>query len=104
MPDYNQLNTQRSEAFNQIDLRVDKRWYFNKWNLNVYLDIQNANSGKITNKQLILDRPLDANEQPIGGPIVENPNAPISEQRYKLKSIDNVSGTVLPSVGLLVEF
>lgn len=104
LQDYNQLNTQRSEAFNQIDLRVDKRWYFNKWNLNVYLDIQNANSGKITNKELILDRPLDANEKPIGDAIVENPNAPISEQRYKLKSIDNVSGSVLPSIGLLVEF
>jgi molybdate/tungstate transport system substrate-binding protein len=28
--------------FHQLDLRVDKRWVFNKWILNTYLDVQNA--------------------------------------------------------------
>ncbi len=103
LPDYNQLNTGRANAFNQVDFRIDKRWYFKKWNLNVYLDIENINGGKITSNQLILDRPLDADEKPIGGPIIENPGAPLDQQRYKLKTIKDVSGTVLPSIGLLIE-
>lgn len=103
LPDYNQLNTGRANAFNQVDFRIDKRWYFKKWNLNVYLDIENINGGKITSNQLILDRPLDADEKPIGGPIIENPGAPLDQQRYKLKTIEDVSGTVLPSIGLLIE-
>ena len=104
LPDYNLLNTNRQDAFNQIDFRVDKRWYFKNWNLNIYLDIENINAGKITSQQLILDRPLDENNQPIGGPVIENPNDPVELQRYKLKTIDDVSGTVLPSIGLLLEF
>ena len=28
--------------FAQFDLRVDKRWIFNRWMLNAYLDLQNV--------------------------------------------------------------
>lgn len=101
--DYNRLNTERSGALNQLDIRIDKKWYFKKWSLNVYLDIENITGSTIKNKQLILDRPLDANNTPIGGGIIENPDAPQNEQRYKLKSIDDANGTVLPSIGLLIE-
>ncbi len=31
----------RAPAFYQLDLRVDKKWIFNSWTLNAYLDIQN---------------------------------------------------------------
>lgn len=40
--DYSQINTQRLKAFNQLDLRVDKKFYFSKTSLNLYMDIQNA--------------------------------------------------------------
>lgn len=40
--DYSQINTQRLKAFNQLDLRVDKKLYFAKTSLNLFIDIQNA--------------------------------------------------------------
>jgi hypothetical protein len=101
--DYNKLNTERSGTFNQLDIRIDKKWYFKKWSLNLYLDIENITGSVIKNKQLILDRPLDVNNTPIGDGIIENPDAPVNQQRYKLKSIDDANGTVLPSIGLLIE-
>lgn len=39
--DINQLNTQRTIWFHQLNVRVDKKWFFSKWSLNLYLDIQN---------------------------------------------------------------
>ena len=35
------INSSRMPAFNQLDLRFDKTWTFNRWRLSVYLDIQN---------------------------------------------------------------
>ncbi len=35
------LNTARANWFHQLNVRVDKKWFFQKWSLNLYLDIQN---------------------------------------------------------------
>ena len=35
-------NSERSKAFHQLDIRVDKRWIFDRWTLNLYLDVQNV--------------------------------------------------------------
>ncbi|MFT5149786.1 MAG: hypothetical protein ACI86P_002476, partial [Flavobacteriales bacterium] len=40
--DWNRLNAERNQASHGLDLRIDKTWYFKKWSLNAYLDIQNA--------------------------------------------------------------
>jgi hypothetical protein len=40
--DWNRLNQSTTDIFYQADLRVDKRYFFKKWSLNVYLDIQNV--------------------------------------------------------------
>ena len=39
--DYNRYNQRRLKAFHQLDVRFDKQWYFAKWSLNLYIDIQN---------------------------------------------------------------
>lgn len=41
-PLYGPINSQRLEAFHQLDLRLDKLWVFDTWRLNTYLDLQNA--------------------------------------------------------------
>ena len=41
-PVYGGVNTDRNAPFHQLDLRVDKRWIYQKWILNAYLDIQNV--------------------------------------------------------------
>jgi TonB family protein len=40
-PIYGQVNSGRIAAFHQLDVRVDKRWVYQSWMLDVYLDIQN---------------------------------------------------------------
>jgi len=101
---YDLLNTLRRTAANTIDIRVDKKWFFKKWSLNLYLDIENLTGNAIASEQLILDRPLDENKRPIGPGVVANPDAPFNEQRYLLKSISDAQGTLLPSIGIMVDF
>jgi len=102
--DYDQLNSLRRSPGNTIDVRVDKRWFFDKWSLNLYLDLENLTANAIGTDQLILDRPLDENGKPIGGPVIANPNAPKELQRYKVKTINDAQGTLLPSIGVMIEW
>lgn len=37
-------NSKRLSAYYSLDLRIDKFWYFRKWNLNIYLNVINATS------------------------------------------------------------
>ena len=39
--DYNQLNGERLKSNHGLDIRIDKKWYWKKVTLNIYLDIQN---------------------------------------------------------------
>ena len=104
--DFSQLNTLRRGPASTIDIRVDKKWFFKEWNLNLYLDIENVTSNVVNTDQLILDRPLDENNRPIGGPIVtrETESLPYEQQKYKVKTINNAAGTILPSIGIMVDF
>lgn len=97
--DYSQFNTQRLGAFSQLDLRVDKNFYFDKWMLGMYFDVQNA-LGRTYENAPTLIRASDDN----GNPIIVNPGAPIEEQKYQMKYITQTSGTVLPTLGIMVEF
>jgi TonB family protein len=38
------VNSARLDAFHQLDIRIDKRWVYESWMLNAYLDIQNVYS------------------------------------------------------------
>lgn len=40
--DVNQLNSLRLNSFNQLDIRVDKKWNYRRFTLDLYLDVQNA--------------------------------------------------------------
>ena len=102
IPNYNLLNTERSGAFNTIDIRVDKKWFFKKWALNLYLDIENITGGSVSQDVLILDRPVDENGTPIGDGIIVNPDAPVLEQKYLLKTIDGSTGSLIPTFGVVI--
>lgn len=93
--DYTQINAIRLPAFHQLDVRIDKKYYFEKWNLNWYVDIQNAYNFQAQQApQLIPVRDAE-------GTIKVNPEDP---SRYILKFIENPAGTILPTVGIIVEF
>jgi hypothetical protein len=104
IPDFDRINSDRLETSNTIDLRVDKKWFFKGWSLNVFLDIENLTGNAVPENQLILDRPIDENGMPIGGGVIVNPDAPMNEQRYALKPLGSVDGTILPSIGITLEF
>ena len=93
--DWDLLNTERNSISHGLDLRVDKRWFFEKWALNAYLDIQNIYNFQTETKPF-----LDVVRDTDGNPI-EDPNQPDS---YLTKEVENTTGTVLPSIGLMVEF
>ncbi len=42
MLDYTKFNTLRLAPFNSLDIRVDKKWNFRKWSLDIYYDMTNA--------------------------------------------------------------
>ena len=93
--DWDQLNTQRNGNSHGLDFRIDKRWFFEKWAINAYLDIQNLYGFK-TETQPFLDVVRDDSGNPI-----EDPNNPDS---YLTREIENTAGTILPSIGLMIEF
>lgn len=93
--DYNQYNQLRLEPFHQLDIRVDKMLYLQRWTLNFYVDIQNVYGFKAKQPDNLIVK-LDEN-----GQRMINPNDPT---RYVLEEIPGIAGTILPSVGIIVEF
>lgn len=93
--DYSKFNTERLNAFHQLDIRVDKSWYYNKWSLMLYLDIQNAYNFKAEQQEYLL-REVDNSDLPLTDPNDSN--------KYVLKTLKNSSGTVLPTIGIMIEF
>lgn len=96
---YSQYNTLRLKPYHQLDIRVDKQYFFKKWSLTAYIDIQNAYNFQYTSQSILLPAE-DAN----GNPIIVNPTDPIDQQHYQMKTIENVGGNVLPTLGLIFEF
>lgn len=91
--DYSRYNTERLPNFAQFDLRVDKSIYFRRCMIGIYLDIQNITGNKLKQADVIMSTG-----------IIENPSAPVNEQRYKMKYLKQESGTILPTLGVTVEF
>ncbi|MDB4448308.1 TonB-dependent receptor, partial [Roseivirga sp.] len=88
--DFSQIGSDRLDTFNQVDLRIDKKWNYNKWTLNVFLEIQNILGSDIPQEpEFGLSRDADGNEI-----------APRS-----LVEIMSAGGaSVLPSIGIVIDF
>ncbi|HEX9508058.1 MAG TPA: hypothetical protein VF947_06600, partial [Myxococcales bacterium] len=41
-PIFGAINSERLPSFNQLDIRIDKIWVYDLWNLDFFLDIQNV--------------------------------------------------------------
>ncbi len=88
--DFTRIGEQRLNPFSQVDLRVDKKWSFNNWSLDLFFEIQNALAQKTSEEpQFGLKRNTD-------GTIIE----PQELIQVNLKS----EATILPSVGIVVNF
>jgi hypothetical protein len=93
--DYSKFNTLRLKAFHQLDIRVDKQFFFGGWSLMLYADVQNVYNFK-ADQPPILVRETDSN----GSPVTD----PSDPRKYILKYLPNETGTVLPTVGIIIEF
>jgi len=99
-PDYSKFNQERLNTFTQLDVRVDKGFYFDNWSLMLYMDIQNLLNSKVDSPDILT---VDTDES--GNKIIDNPSDPIAQQRYQMRYIEtNGSGTVLPTIGIMIEF
>jgi len=93
--DYSLLNTERNKAFHQLDIRIDKKWFFENWSLDVFVEVQNATGAAVPQPTFIdvVRNPL--NGQPI--PSVTQPGF------YDARELDPSTGAVLPALGLIIE-
>ena len=91
--DYSRYNQERLPVFGQLDVRVDKTFYLKKCMLGFYLDIQNITASKLRQPDALMSTGQ-----------IENPSAPLSGQRYVMKSIRQESGTLLPTLGITFEY
>lgn len=88
--DYTQLGSVRLEAFNATDVRIDKKWNFDKWTFNVFLEIQNILG------QQIPSEPQYGLERDENGNVIE------PENLVQIPQAETTS--VLPSIGIVIDF
>lgn len=90
--DYSRFNSQRLKPFTQLDLRIDKTFYLKKVMFGAYIDLQNVLNSKYKEQDVYIKT----------GKIL-NPEAPHGQQRYELKPVERRTGTLLPSIGIMIE-
>ena len=95
IPDYASLNTKRNGAFHQVDLRIDRKWFFDNWSLDVFADLQNITAA-------VPPQPdqLDVVRDPATGrpiPSTSNPDF------YEPRLISTATGAIIPGLGMIVE-
>ena len=97
----NLLNTNRLQAFNQLDVRVDKKINFKRTALDLYIDIQNVLALKTQGvPQYTFKRNADNTdfETTDGNPIKADGSNGVPV------ILDNFSKTVVPTIGVIFEF
>ena len=91
--DYTRYNEERLPAFTQVDIRIDKTFYLKRCMLGFYIDLQNIAGSKLKQADVLMSTG-----------VIKNPDAPIAEQRYIMKSLKQESGTLLPTLGITFEY
>ncbi len=94
--DFSKFNTLRLGNFHQLDIRIDKQYFYDKWSLMLYLDIQNLYNFKSDEPDKFIP------ESDNNGNFIVDVNNP---DRYLMKTIvSEGAGTILPSLGIIVQF
>jgi hypothetical protein len=88
--DYDQLGDVRLTAFNQTDIRVDKKWNFDNWTFNLFLEVTNVLSSNLPDTPTYsLDR---------------GDNGEILEPRRLIEVPDTDNSAALPTIGIVIDF
>ncbi len=87
--DYSRLGEEKLKIFSQLDVRVDKKWNYQKYTLNIFFEVQNILAQEIpTPPEYGLTRDAD-------GTLI-NPRS--------LTEIEQNTNTPIPSIGIVVDF
>ena len=94
--DYANVNSQRLDAFTQLDFRLDKTYSHKGWSLSWFLDLQNLASGDIPlMPYLTVVRDADTK-----APLLD----PTDPTRYQMQLLRSDTGRTLPTIGMILEF
>jgi hypothetical protein len=72
-------------------MRIDKKFFFNRFTLNLYFDVQNVFGSSLAAAPN-LDVDLDENGNPLVGP----------DGNYEYTVLENSLGNTLPTVGIII--
>lgn len=99
--DFSRLNSERLPFFQQLDLRIDKKFNFKKTSLNLFLDFQNLLLYKTPNLPRFT---FERNEDNTGFATTDgNPIANDGSNAIPF-IINQRSATIVPSIGFIFEF
>ena len=99
--DFTKLNTQRLAAFQQLDIRLDKKWNYNKWTLDLFLDITNALA---TQNEAYPRYTFKQNETITDFASTDGKAVSADGSNAIPFILPNSSGNLLPTAGFIVEF
>jgi len=89
--DFNLLGTVELDPLSQLDVRIDKKWSFNSFSLDVFLEIQNVLAQVNPSRPSFgLERDVDGNE--------------ITPRNLVRVNGGEQEASVLPSIGLVINF
>jgi hypothetical protein len=87
--DYDRLGSEKLDPFNQLDIRIDKKWFYKKMALDFFIEVQNVLA--YANPQL---PSYGLNRDASGMPV--NPRS--------LFQVPFEEGSVIPSFGIVIDF
>lgn len=87
--DYSRLGEEKLDIFSQLDIRIDKKWNFSRFSLNIFAEVQNALSQDIPSPpEYGLARDMD-------GTVIDP---------RELAQIEQNAGQIIPSIGVVIDF
>ena len=93
--DYKNFNSERLPNAHQLDMRIDKEFYFKNWVLNLYTDIQNVYNFKTQGAPIytnLKENPVDSKDINVD-----------TSGNYILRPIANFGGNILPTIGIIIK-
>ncbi len=87
--DYSRLGEEKLPIFSQLDVRIDKKWNFKKFAFDLFIEVQNLLG------QNIPSPPEYGLNRDSSGNII---------QPESLVVIENESGQIIPSIGIVIDF
>ncbi len=100
LQNYELLNSIRGNLSHQLDLRVEKKWIFSKWQFTAYIDVVNAYGSASPSNLPVVNLQRDS----YNNGIIANPTDPQNQQYYLIETGENDRSTPLPYFGFIFEF